>query len=69
MNLPTTQKAVVNSIIAKQLGDNPYGYCKLYTENRYSAPEIFVMLKLKYKILAYGTIRPNKKGWNSDIMA
>ncbi len=37
-------------------------------DNRYSAPELFVMLKLKYKILACGTIRTNRKGWDSDVM-
>ncbi len=45
-DLPTTQKAVVNSIIATNLGNDPNGYRELYMDNRYSAPELFVMLKL-----------------------
>lgn len=38
-DIPTTQKAVVKSIIGTELDNNPNGYCKLCMDNRYSAPE------------------------------
>ena len=37
-------------------------------DNRYSAPDMLIMLKLKYKTLAYGTTRTNRKDWNSEIL-
>jgi len=61
-DLPTTQKAIMYSIIATKLGADLNGYQELYMDNIYSAPELFLMLKLKYKLLACGTIRTNHKG-------
>ena len=37
-------------------------------DNRYNAPELFVMLQEKYQILACGTIWSNCKGWDGTIM-
>ncbi len=54
----------MNSIIAAKLGDDANEYRELYMDNRYSAPELFVMLKLKYIILVCHTIRTNHERWN-----
>ncbi len=48
-----TKKAVVNIIVSTGLYMNPNGFCKQYMDNHYSSLELFVMLKTKYKILAY----------------
>ncbi len=40
-----TQKAVVNAIVSIGLYKDPFGFCELYMDNHYSAPELFVMLK------------------------
>ncbi len=53
-NLPTTQKAVVNTIVSTGLYADPNGFCEFYMDNCYSAPELFVMLKTKYMILECG---------------
>jgi hypothetical protein len=41
---------------------------EIYMDNRYSAPELFVMLQEQYQIVACGTIRSNRKGWDGTIM-
>jgi hypothetical protein len=57
--LRTTQKAVVNAIMLSGLANDPDGMHKVYTDNRYSAPPLFVLLHEKYKILACDTIQSN----------
>ncbi len=37
-------------------------------DNHYSAPELFVILKAKYKILACGTIKTHRKGCDKNVM-
>ncbi len=49
-----TQKVVVNAIVSTGLYRDPNGFHELYMENHYSAEEVFVVLKTKYKILSYG---------------
>ena len=66
--LPTTQKAVVNAIVSSGISTDPDGMREIYMDNRYSAPELFVMLREKYQILAFGTVRSNRKGWDGSIM-
>jgi hypothetical protein len=66
--LPTTQKAVVNAIVSSGISTDPDGMHELYMDNRYTAPELFILLQEKYQILACGTIRSNCKGWNCKIM-
>ncbi len=34
----------------------------------YSAPELLIMLKTKYKILECGTVRTNRRGWDKNVM-
>ena len=58
-SLPTTQKAVVNAIVMSGLSNDPFGKRKLYKDNRYTALELFVLLRDKYQILLCGTIRNN----------
>ncbi len=48
--------AVVNAIVSTGLYKDSDGFRGLYMDNHYSAPELFVKLKTKYKILACGTI-------------
>jgi hypothetical protein len=67
-NLPTTQKAVVNAIISSGLVNDPDGSRELYMDNRYTSPALFILLREKYGILACGTIRSNRKGWNAEVM-
>jgi hypothetical protein len=66
--LPTTQKAVVNAVISSGINNDPNGMREIYMDNRYTAPELFVILREKYQILACSTIRPNRKGWDAKIM-
>ncbi len=58
-SLPTTQKAVVNVIVKSGISNDPFGKRELYMDNRYTAPELFVLLREKYQILCCGTIRNN----------
>ena len=63
-----TQKAVVNTIISSGLENDLDGMRELYMDNRYTSPHLFILLREKYKILACGTIRANRKGWDPKIM-
>jgi hypothetical protein len=67
-SLPTTQKAVVNAVISSGIDNDPEGMREIYMDNRYTSPDLFVLLREKYKILACGTIRTNRKGWDPSIM-
>eukprot|EP00956_Cyclotella_meneghiniana_P008474 scaffold11429_cov48-Cyclotella_meneghiniana.AAC.4 len=66
--LPTTQKAVVNAVISSGIANDPDGMREIYMDNSYSAPTLFVLLREKYQILACGTIRTNRVGWNTRLM-
>ena len=66
--LPITQKAVVNAIMLSGLANDPDGMHKIYTDNRHSAPPLFVLLHEKYKILACDTIQSNWNGWDDKVM-
>ena len=67
-NLPTTQKAVVNAIVSSRLHNDTDGMREIYMDNRYSSPSLFVLLREKYHVLACGTIRSNRKGWDTKVM-
>jgi hypothetical protein len=67
-DLPTTQKAVVNAIVLSGIANDTDGMREIYMDNRYSAPSLFVLLREKYSILACGTVRSNRTGWNSQIL-
>ncbi len=38
-------------------------------DNCFSVPELIVMLKTKYKILACGTVQMNRRGWDQNMMS
>ncbi len=61
-HLPTTQKAVVKMGLYKY----PVEFRDLFMDNQYSTPELIVMFKVQYKILACGTICKNNKGWDQS---
>ncbi len=65
-HLPTTQKGVVNAIVLSGLYKYPDGYWELYMDNHYTALELSVMLKAKYKIVACRTICSNHKSWDQS---
>ena len=48
-SLPTTQKAVVNAVVKSGIGNDPFGKCELYMDNRYTNPELFVLSREKYQ--------------------
>ncbi len=62
-----TQKAVLNVIVSTGLYTKTNGVCKLYIDNLYSSPELFVVLETKYKILTCGTVRTNRRGWDINM--
>ncbi len=66
--LPTTQNVVVNAIVSTGLYMNPDGFCEIYMDNCHSTWELFVMLKTKYKILACGAVRTNRRGSHLNVM-
>ncbi len=47
---------------------DPDGFQELYMDNWYSAKELFVMQKTKYKILSCCMILTNRKGWDQIVM-
>ncbi len=63
-----TQKAVVNEIVLTRLYNDQHGFRELCINNPYSVPELFVMLKTKYKILVCGIIHTNRKGCDQHVM-
>ncbi len=63
-----TQKAVVNAIVSMGLYTGPNRFNDIYIDNCNSAPELFVMLKAKYKILPCGTVWMNRKDWDQNVM-
>ncbi len=62
------QKAAVNAIVSTGLYKDPDRFQELYMDNQYSAPELVVMLKTKYKSLACCTITTNRKGSDWKVM-
>ncbi len=69
MEASANAKAIVNEIYSTRLYTDANGFCKLYMDNHYSAPELFAMLKTKYKILACGTVWTNRRGWDQNVMS
>jgi len=61
-NMPTTQKAVVNSILSSKLDMDPNGKRRLFMDNRYSSAALFILLREQCKILCSGTTRKNRIG-------
>ncbi len=63
-----TQKTVVNAIVSSGLYTDPNRFWEGYMDNNYSAPELFVILKTKNNILACGTIRTYRRGWDTNVI-
>jgi len=67
-DLPTTQKAVVNSLFKTDLSlPHPSGYRHIAMDNRYNCPELLCILRDKCRIYGTGTCRKKRKGWDSTI--
>ena len=65
-HLPTTQKAVVNAIIASGIGKDPDGMRCLYLDNRYTCAQLLVLIRDLFDILGSGTTRKNRIGWPGE---
>ena len=63
---PTTQKAVLNAVIRAGLSNDPQGSRVIAMDNRYAAPELFVVLLEIHDIYASGTTRSNRIGYPKD---
>jgi hypothetical protein len=64
VDLPTTQKAVANSLFALKLHESSDGSARhVSMDNRYQCPEIAVLLREKCNVYSTGTCRTNRKGW------
>jgi len=67
--LPTTQKAVLNSTHKTGLDiPSPLGYRHRACDNRHQCPELAAVLRDHCKIYSTGTLRKNRKGWDKDMM-
>ena len=61
-------KAVVNACYALELHKGTNGFCHLFMDNRYAAPQLLVILRDRLKILATSTVRTNRVGWSKTLM-
>ncbi len=70
MNLEyaNSKKEAVNAIVSTSLCKDPDGFRDLYKDNSNSEPELFVMLKMQYNIIACGTIFTSRTEWDQLIM-
>lgn len=50
------------------IANEPNGMREMYMDTHYFALSLFVLLHEKYKILACGTVRTNRTGWNAQIL-
>ena len=66
--MPTTQKAVVNSVIQSGIGLDPDGKRRIFMDNRYTCAQLLVLLREQYGILGSGTTRANRIGWPKEEM-
>ena len=49
------------------VSNDPFGYCEVFTDNRYSSIELAVFLRERCNILTAGTIRKNRKGMDKEL--
>ena len=66
--LPTTQKAVANSILKSGIDNDEYGYIYLFMDNRYAAPQLFALMLTNYNIRAVRTCKANCTGFESEAL-
>jgi hypothetical protein len=62
------QKVIVNTVLSSGLPNDPDGMREIYMDNHCSSPSLFVLLREKYQILACGSIRSSRKGWDAEVM-
>lgn len=71
VELPTTQKAVLNAVYKRKL-DNEYapsdGHRHISMDNRYVCPEVCLILRDRCGIYSTGTARKNRKGWDKQLL-
>ena len=67
-DLPTTQKAVANSLHSTGLHEETQGMHCLSMDNRYQCPELAMICRDKYNCYSSGTTRQNRKGWDKQQM-
>ena len=67
-DLPTTQKAVMNSVFKTDLSTpDPLGCRHLASDNRCNCPELLCVLRDKCRTCGTGTCRKKRKGWDPAI--
>ena len=67
-DMPTTQKAVVNAMIQSGISKDVNGMRRLFTDSRYTAAALFILLREEHDILVAGTTQSNRIGWPKDLM-
>ena len=67
-HLPTTQKAVANSILKSGIDNDEHGCRYLFMDNRYAAPQLFALMLTNYNIRAVGTCKANRTGFESEAL-
>jgi len=67
-HLPTTQKAVANSILKARIDNDRDGCRHMFMENRYAAPQLFVLMLTNYNIRTVGICRANRVGFESEAL-
>jgi hypothetical protein len=68
LDMPTTQKAVLNAVLATGIENDPDGACQIVMDNWYACCELLHCLESRYQIQAVGMTQMKRKGWPSDIM-
>lgn len=68
VDLPTTQKAVVNACYALSLHTETRGMRHISLDNRYQCPELAILLRERCNAYSSGTCRTNRKGWPKDLL-
>ena len=63
--LPTTQKAVANAIIKSGINNDVHGSRHIFMDNRYAAPQWFVIMLKEWNLRGVGTCKSNRKGFPS----
>ena len=65
-HLPTTQKAVANSILKAGIDNDTNGCRYLFMDNRYAAPQPLALMLTNYNICAVRTCKANRTGFDSE---
>jgi len=63
--LPTRQKAVANATLKSEINNDPNGSRHICMDNRYTAPQLLVLMLTNWNRRGVGTCRANRKGFAS----